>query len=126
VPRQRRVKPYLLPDCNLEYARGIYQGEGSFGCEVSHKRQKARPRMGVYMEDKEALQPLERCFGVGVRFHGKSPTGGHVYAVERVGRAALALAQALATTTTRKQQIQTAMTRCRELWKKGYKDALPL
>ncbi|KPV63038.1 MAG: hypothetical protein AOA65_1508 [Candidatus Bathyarchaeota archaeon BA1] len=38
MPRQRRVKSYLLPECNIEYARGICQGEGTIACTVLHEK----------------------------------------------------------------------------------------
>jgi len=112
---KRRVKPYLLPDCPIEYARGIYQGEGSHFCSREEPTKRARLRTVVVMADREALQPLERCFGTTIKRRGA------YHVLERVGEPAVKIAQALATTPTRKRQIEEALRRCRELAQKGYK-----
>mgnify|MGYP001147723736 FL=1 len=102
--------------CPLEYARGIYQGEGYFTCTIHKKERRARLTIGIGMYDKDALNPLESCFGTKVHKYGKT------YRIEQMGEKALELAKLLAVTPTKKQQIETTLEKCRKLWKQGYTD----
>ena len=120
--KPRLVKPYLFPECPIQYAQCLYQGEGSHHCVIDHKRRRARLETKIEMKDREALQPLEPCFGTTVTM--KDPARG-TYELRRVGRAAVAIAQALSITTDRKQQILKARKECEEAWQKGYGDRIP-
>jgi len=40
--RLKHFKPILMPGCNLEYARGIYQGEGTFARVTPPKAKRTR------------------------------------------------------------------------------------
>jgi len=102
--------------CDLSYARGLYQGEGTFYCEVLKKPRRARLNINVRMFDKEALIPLEPCFEAKVTRIGRE------YRIEKHGKKALELAEKLAVTPTRKKQVETALKRCRKYWAKGYTD----
>jgi len=124
--RRRRVgrppKPILLPECNLEFARGIYTGEGTFWCAKDDKKRRATPAIAVRMTDWEALKKLEACFGTSV---GKYVDVKGERSIVRVGTKALELAEKLSVTKQRKDQIETVIKRCREYWKKGYSNRIP-
>lgn len=126
----RPPKPILLPGCNLEYARGAYQADGSFYCTIRPKTRRATVEIAVEMENREAVELLEPCFGTKVgkprtrisKITGKPYT---LHPITRVGKKALELGQKLAVTPYRKTQIQDALKRCQEAWKKGYHDKIP-
>jgi len=120
----RRIKPYLLPECNIEYARGVYQSEGSFYCHIDDKRKRAKIAVIVAMEDQDALKPLEPCFGTNIGHHGFRK-GKRMWRIVREGTAALPIAQQLAVTPERKRQINEALEKCRKAWEKGYHDRIP-
>ena len=111
----KKVKPYLLPECPLEYARGIYQGEGTHVCVIDTNRKGAGLRTKIHMKDKEALEPLVPCFGTPLKYRG--PEVG--WELERSGKPAIEIAEALAITPYRKQQITEARKKC-EYWKKDW------
>jgi len=104
---------------NIEYARGIYQGEGSFTCGVNTTTRTATPKVTVAMTDADALRPLEACLGTKM-WQRKG-----VYRMERAGKAAVDIADTLATTPTKRRQIQDALQRCRQQWQKGFRDRIP-
>jgi len=124
--RKRRAgrppKPILLPECNLEFARGIYTGEGTHYCEIKPKEKVARLVTEVRMTDYEALKKLEPCFGVPV---GKyiDPKGARV--IRRFGKKAVELAETLSVTIIRKQQIETARKNAKNTGKKAIETASP-
>jgi len=118
-PKAKPKLPYLLPECPLEYARGLYQGEGSAFCIIDEKNKRARFGADIGLYDKEALDPVSPCFGVKPR-----PDPRRGYVLERRGKPALNIAKALSTTPTRKKQIEDALKRCREHWQKGYRDQI--
>jgi len=108
-------RPFLLPNCPLEYARGLYLGEGSAYCSVDEKNKRARLGADIGLYDKEALDPVSPCFGVPPREDARRG-----WVLERRGKPALEIAKALSTTAIRKQQIQNAIERCKRHWQKGY------
>jgi len=121
-PRKRReIKPYLLPTCPIEYAKGVYQSEGTFGCDISTPRKIATPKIIIAMKDKEALKPLEPCFGTSTTRWSKQ-----LYALERAGQAAINIAQTLATTPTKQKQIAEALQKCKQKWQQSYRDRILL
>jgi len=70
--------------------------------------------------DADALKPLEPCFGTPIKSAVKA---GKLHArLERSGKVGVEIAQALSTTPTRKQQIETALKRCQQKWREGYTD----
>ena len=111
----RRIMPYLKPDCPIGYARGIYQGEGSHFCAVRKKLRTANPETVISMWDKEAIDPLTPCFGREPYYDS-----GRGWVNFRTGRAAVAIAKALAITPRRKRQIERAKKRCEDHWRRGY------
>jgi len=119
TPRAPRI-PYLLSSCPLDIGRGIYTGEGSFSCSIDEKRRRATLEVSIEMADKDALKMLEPCFGVSVK-RGTRPG---FYRIRRRGRPALEIAQTLAITTLKKQQISEALEKCSTYWKKGYRDRI--
>jgi len=110
-------RPFLLPNCPIEYARGLYQGEGSAYCSVDEKNKRARLGADIGIYDREALEPVSPCFGVSPREDARRG-----WVLERRGKPALEIAKALSVTPTRKQQIQNAIERCKRHWQKGYSD----
>ena len=116
----RRIKPYLLPNCPIDYTRGLYTADGTFTCPVMPPKRRAYPVIKVEMYDKQALEIAQPCFGTKVTSAGKRDET-PVYKLERTHKAAEDLARALSVTERRKKQIEDAMNKCRQTWRKGYR-----
>ncbi|MDH5440451.1 MAG: hypothetical protein OEY31_07590 [Candidatus Bathyarchaeota archaeon] len=116
--RKVRPAPILLPDCNLERARGLYVADGSFSCVVDHKRRRARTVIEIPVQDWEAIEQIEPCFGTKV---GEYIDPMRRKRIRRQSTKALELARHLAVTKDSRRKVEQALKKCQELWNKGYR-----
>jgi len=123
--RNPNGRPPLPPECPLEYARALYEGEGYATCMPYHKRKQATFAIGIDMDNPEPLEKVLPCFGrPRITTFWDSERKKVRFRVMKRGKAGLEIGRQLATSKLAKAKIEQTLNRCRKYWQKGYTDQI--